>query len=116
MKFRVDTTGMRFFCVKTAEPAIDFQTKRPKATRDGEPIFEVQVVALGDDGESGLLTLRLIGEQPRKLAEGTPLRVAGLVAVPWEIDGRSGITYRAEQVQPADGAPAASGGRAAAAS
>lgn len=98
MKLPIDTGRMRFFCVKAAEPVLDFQTKRPRATRDGEPMYEVQVVGLSDDGESGLLTVRLVGPQPAKVAEGTPVAIAGLVAVPWEIDGRSGISYRAERL------------------
>lgn len=111
MKLPIDTGRMRFFCVKAAEPVLDFQTKRPRATRDGEPMYEVQLVGLSDDGESGLFTVRLIGEQPPKVAEGSPVTIAGLVAVPWEIDGRSGISYRGERLQAAN--PPASSSRAA---
>ncbi|MDP8929993.1 MAG: hypothetical protein M3O70_15850 [Actinomycetota bacterium] len=108
MKLPIDTGRMRFFCVKAAEPVLDFQTKRPRATRDGEPMYEVQVVGLRDDGESGLMTVRLVGEHPQKLAEGNLLTISGLVAVPWEIDGRSGISYRADRVEATTNSPATS--------
>lgn len=60
-----------------------------------------------------------LSEQPPGIMEGTRVIVTDLVARPWEIDGRSGISYRAASVAPsqvpnlsaAPAAPAAARGK-----
>ncbi len=112
MKLPLGTDRMRFLCIKAAEPVLDFQTKRPRATKDGEPMFEVQLVAICDE-ESSLMTVRLVGDRAPKVTEGTPVVVSELVALPWEIDGRSGISYRASRVEALPSTASASSSRTA---
>jgi hypothetical protein len=42
--------------------------------------------------------------EPKGISTGQPLKVEGLSAQTWEIDGRHGISFRAERLEPAGGA------------
>jgi hypothetical protein len=84
------------------EPVVDFTTRQPKADANGQPLFTVQVAAMyADQGE--VLAVKVAGE-PAGITAGMAVEVAGLVAQPWELGDRSGISYRAASIRPADGA------------
>lgn len=102
MKLRVDTQGMTFLLVKDAVPVRDFETKRAKANADGVPLFQVQLVAMGD-GEAEILSVKVPGE-PEGLTAGGPVTVEGLTAQAWSVEGKSGVAFYAEAVR--DGARA----------
>jgi hypothetical protein len=98
MKLPIDTSAATWLCATGPEPVIDFETKRQRADENGEPMYSVQLVLLGD-GNADLLTVKVAGE-PR-IAQGQPVRVTGLVASPWAMGDRSGVSFRAEKVEPA---------------
>jgi hypothetical protein len=50
MKLPVDTSAIAFLCAVEAEPVVDFETKRPRADENGEPLYMVQLIALSDGG------------------------------------------------------------------
>jgi hypothetical protein len=102
MKLPIDTAGLMFLLVKDAEPVRDFETKRVKADADGVPLFQVDLVAMGN-GEADIIRVRVPGE-PEDLTQGGPVTVEGLVAQPWAMEnGRSGVSFRADAIR--DGAP-----------
>jgi hypothetical protein len=71
-------------------------------------VFVVGVVAIrGKD--SSVIQVSVPGE-PKGLGVGTALRLVGLEAVPWDVEGRSGVSFRATAVVPMD-APGADPGR-----
>ena len=39
MKLPVDTSAIAFLCAVEAEPVVDFETKRPRADENGEPLY-----------------------------------------------------------------------------
>jgi MoxR-like ATPase len=47
-----------------------------------------------------ILTVRLAGVPPKGIVQGAALRVRGLSAAPRSMADRSGITYRAEVIEP----------------
>ena len=49
MRLPIDTAGLMFMLVRDAEPVRDFETKQVKADPDGVPLFQVDLVAFGDD-------------------------------------------------------------------
>jgi len=81
-------------------------------TASGLPVFVVGVVAIrGRD--SSVIQISVPGE-PQNLSVGTALRLVGLEAVPWDVDGRSGVSFRAGAVLPVEvptSEPAAGAGR-----
>ena len=38
MKLPVDTSAIAFLCTLAPKPVIDFETKRPRADENGEPL------------------------------------------------------------------------------
>ena len=48
MKLPVDTSAIAFLCALAPEPVIDFQTKQHRADENGEPLYVIQLLAMGD--------------------------------------------------------------------
>ena len=44
MKLPVDTSAIAFLCAMQAEPVVDFETRRPKADENGEPLYVIEGV------------------------------------------------------------------------
>ena len=60
MKLPVDTSAIAFLCAMPPEPLVDFETKRPRADENGEPLYSVQLLAMGD-GSADLLAVKVPG-------------------------------------------------------
>ncbi len=98
MKLPIDTTGMTFLAAGPAEPVLDFESKTAKADENGMPLFSLQVVALAEGGAE-VIGVKVAGE-PKGIAQGATVKVTGLVATPWNMGERSGVAYRAMQIEP----------------
>jgi hypothetical protein len=99
MKLPVDTSAIAFLCAVEAEPVVDFETKRPRADENGEPLYMVQLIAM-TDGAADIIAVKVPG-QPSGLRQGHPVKVSGLVAQPWTMQDRSGVAFRAARIEPA---------------
>lgn len=105
MKLRIDTTGVTFLCTRIPEQRTNFDTGAPRVDKaTGQALWQVQLIALDATGGE-VLAVTVVGEP--KVTVGQPVAVAGLVALPWSQDGRSGIAYRAEAITATDPAAAA---------
>jgi hypothetical protein len=100
MRLPIDTRGMQLICVKDPEPVVDFETRAPRADANGEPLWtlDVLVMAAGAGGE--VITITKAGK-PEGVTQGTPLEIEGLVAQPWSMGDRSGVSFRVAQLSPA---------------
>ncbi len=103
MPLRLDTSGIAFTVGSDFEPVTDYATKQPKADANGVPLVQVSLVASFKTAwgkvQSEVLTVRL--PEGKVLAPGTPVRPAGLTAIPWSQNGKSGVAYRATALEPA---------------
>jgi hypothetical protein len=99
VRLPVDTSAIAFLCAVEAEPVVDFETRRPKADENGEPLYVVQLIAL-TDGAAEILAVKVPG-LPSGLRQGHPVKVSGLVAQPWTMADRSGVAFRAARIEPA---------------
>lgn len=88
---------MTLLIAKPASPAVDFETKSVKTDPDGRPLYQVDLAAFGG-GETLVVTVRIPGNPPA-LAVSTPVRVHGLVALPWVMGERSGVSFRASALE-----------------
>ena len=70
MKLPVDTSAIAFLCAVEAEPVVDFETKRPRADENGEPLYLVQLIAM-TDGAAEILAVKVAG-MPSGLRQGPP--------------------------------------------
>src|SRR5215203_4608268 len=98
MKLPVDTSAIAFLCALKPQPVLAFDTKQPRADENGEPLFVVQLIALGE-GEAEILAVKVPG-MPSGLRQGHPVKVTGLVAQPWSMNDRAGVAFRAARVEP----------------
>jgi hypothetical protein len=100
MKLPVDTSAIAFLCAMPPEPVVDFETRRPKADENGEPLFVVQLLVMGEDS-ADLIAVKAPGVPSPAIRQGVAVKVTGLVAQPWTMADRSGVAFRAARVEPA---------------
>ena len=100
MRLPIDTAAIAFLCALAPEPVIDFETRRPKADETGEPLYVIQLLAMGD-GSADLLAVKVPGVPSPAIRQGAPVKVTGLVAQPWTMADRSGVSFKAARVEPA---------------
>jgi hypothetical protein len=105
MRLPIDTSGLTLLVGLAPEPVVDFETRRPKADENGELLYQLQLVALGSEGAE-VITVKVAGE-PKGLAAGVPVKVSALVALPWSMGDRSGVSFKASRIE-ALSAPSAS--------
>jgi hypothetical protein len=100
VKLPIDTSAIAFLCALAPEPVVDFETRRPKADENGEPLYVVQLLVMGDDS-ANLIAVKVPGVLSSGIRQGHPVKVHGLVAQPWSMNDRSGVSFRAARVEPA---------------
>lgn len=114
MKIKADVENVTFICAEVPVAVIDPATGVQRADRNGEPVFSVRL-ALLTEGASEMLAVKISG-QPKGLSMGDRVKVSGLIGSTWEIEGRSGVSFRAEKIEPVGPPVAPSPAAAAAAS
>jgi hypothetical protein len=97
MKLPIDTTAVTFLAASGAEALVDFDTKQPRIGEDGRQLYSVSLVALSAEG-ADVIPVKTAGE-PKGVSQGTAVKVTGLVATPWSIGDRSGVSFRAERIE-----------------
>ncbi|MDA0164232.1 hypothetical protein OM076_28435 [Solirubrobacter ginsenosidimutans] len=103
MRLPIDTSRLQFLVVAEAEPLKKFEDGKPREAwaprvdENGEILWRVQVVALGD-GEADIIRVVVPGDPGVKQAE--MVRVEGLTAQAWEMEGRNGMSFRAASIRP----------------
>jgi hypothetical protein len=101
MRLPIDTSRLKFLVVSDAEPLRQYEEGKPReawAPRtdvNGEQLWRVQLVALGD-GEAEIIRIAVAGDP--KVAQGEMVAVDGLTAQAWEMEGRSGMAFRAQAI------------------
>lgn len=99
MRLPIDVTTITFLAVSEPEQMTEHESDKPRLDKDGQPLFVVRLVALAE-GQAEVMAVRVAGTPPKGLAQGSPVRCTGLTATPWSMAERSGITYRAERIEP----------------
>ena len=99
MKLPVDTSAIAFLCALEPQPVLAFDTKQPRADENGEPLYVVQLIALGE-GEAEILAVKVPGMPSQAIRQGHPVKVTGLVAQPWSMNDRAGVAFRAARIEP----------------
>ena len=63
------------------------------------PLYVIQLLAMGE-GSADLLAVKVPGQPGPGLRQGAPVKVTGLVAQPWTMNDRAGVSFRAARVEP----------------
>ena len=109
MRFPIDTARLKFMVVAAPEELLQFEEGKPREAwarrtdASGDVLWRVQVVALGD-GDAEIIRVTVPGDP--KVGQGEMVRVQGMTQQAWEMDGRSGQTYRAESIRSEGRGPA----------
>src|ERR687885_913846 len=104
VRLRIDTSRLQFLVVAPAEPLRQYEEGKPRESwaprtdASGEVLWRVQLVALGD-GEADIIRVAVAGDP--NVSQGEMVRVEGLTAQAWEMDGRSGMAFRAQLIRSA---------------
>jgi hypothetical protein len=82
-------------------PVRDFNTGEPRTDKaTGLPLYEVRL-SVSSEHLDETITVRLAGE-PADVRRYMPVKVTGLTVQPWQLkNGKSGISFRAERIEPA---------------
>ena len=100
MKLPVDTSAIAFLCALEPQPVLAFDTKQPRADENGEPLYVVQLLVMGEDS-ADLIAVKAPGVPAQTIRQGHPVKVSGLIAQPWTMNDRSGVAFRAARIEPA---------------
>jgi hypothetical protein len=104
MRLPIDTSRLQFLVVAAAEPLKQYEEGKPRerwaprTDTNGELLWRVQLVALGD-GEAEIIRVSVPGDPG--VALGEMVRVDAMTAQAWEMDGRSGMAFRATAINSA---------------
>lgn len=103
MRLPIDTSEMAFQVAARPEPLRDLASGRDRTTREGAPLFIVQLITSWR-GTVGTIAVEMAREPSGDRRPGVVVEVAGLAAVSWTVGNRCGLVFRAERVEPAGGA------------
>src|SRR5918997_6642423 len=112
VRLPIDTSRLKFLVVAEAEPLKQYEEGKPReawAPRtdvNGEVLWRVQLVALGD-GEAEIIRVAVPGEP--NVSQGEMVAVDALTAQQWEMEGRSGMAFRCQAIHSADRGAGAGG-------
>ena len=109
MLLELKTDGIDFVVSKEPEPKND-ENGRQKADRTtGELLFVTELVVMDDTGAE-VIRVTTGGAAP-KVGRRQTVTVTGLRVQHWAMDGRSGLSFRADSIAPVS-APASARGAA----
>jgi hypothetical protein len=104
MRLPIDTGRLQFLVVAGAEQLRKFEDGKPREAwaprvdTNGEVLWRVELVVFGD-GQADIIRVSVAGDPG--VREGEMVRVEGLTAQAWEMDGRFGLSFRAAGVRSA---------------
>jgi hypothetical protein len=104
VKIYVDNAGKQFTVSKDPEPKNDQHGKQRNERETGRPLWSTQVFVLDETGGE-VIQVTTAGEKPT-VRQGQLVSLVQLEAIPWAMENngkaRSGVSYRALDIKPAD--------------
>jgi hypothetical protein len=98
MRFPIDVSSLTFIAGSDPAGVMDMEGRQRTDKATSAPLWGLDLVALGGNDGGEVWHVRIAGE-PKGISTGQPLRVEGLTAQTWEIDGRHGISFRADRLE-----------------
>jgi hypothetical protein len=102
VQFRIDTSDLTFIVSTPPRPMTRFGTDEIRINKDGQQIHTVELIVLSDDG-GDKIRVKVAGRP--ELRPRSEVRVTGLTAMPWEQNGKSGVSFSAESIESATARP-----------
>lgn len=95
MQLEIRTEGVDFTVSAVPVPKNDGDGRQKADRSTGELLFVTELVAMDDRGAE---VIRVTTPGEPKVSRRQPVKVAGLVVTPWAMDGRSGVSFRADTI------------------
>ena len=86
----IDSSGLTFIAVIPPEPVLDRKTEQQEADANGEPLYSIELVCIGADGDE-ILSVKFPGTPPAGIRQGMPVKVTGLMVTDRAIGDRFGV-------------------------
>jgi hypothetical protein len=102
MRFPIDVRSLQFIAGSDPAGVTDMEGRQRADKATGELLWGLDLVALGGKDGAEVWNVRIAGE-PKGISTGQPVKVEGLTAMTWEIDGRHGISFRVDRLEGAGG-------------
>ena len=100
MRFPIDVSKLSFIAGSDPAGVLDMEGRQRSDKATGEPLWGLDLVALGGDDGAEVWPVRIAGE-PKGISTGQPVHVEGLTALTWEMEGRHGVSFRVRGLQSA---------------
>jgi hypothetical protein len=104
MRFPIDVSKLSFIAGSDPAGVLDMEGRQRADKASGELLWGLDLVALGGKDGAEVWNVRIAGE-PKGISTGQPVKVQGLTAMTWEIDGRHGISFRVDGLEGTGSAP-----------
>jgi hypothetical protein len=102
MRFPIDVRSLSFIAGSDPAGVMDMEGRQRADKATGEPLWSLDLVALGGKDGPEVWHVRIVGE-PKGITTGQPVKVQGLTAMTWEIDGRHGVSFRVDGLEGSGG-------------
>lgn len=100
MELNIDVTGKEFIVTRDPSPKLDQNQEQRTDKATGLPTWSTQVCVTDNSGGE-IINISTAGSRP-EVFKGDDVDVTRLVAIAWVTNGRSGISYKAEQIAAVD--------------
>jgi hypothetical protein len=97
MRLEIKTEGVEFVVSRAPEPKGDGEGGQKADRVTGELLFTTELVAMDD---SGAEVIKVTTAGKPEVSKRQLVQVPGLIAVPWAMEGRSGVAFRADSLAP----------------
>jgi hypothetical protein len=104
MRLPIDVSSLTFIAGSDPAGVMDMEGRQRTDKATSAPLWGLDLVALGGKDGAEVWNVRMAGE-PKGISTGQPVKVQGLTAMTWEIDGRHGVSFRVDGLETAGGAP-----------
>jgi hypothetical protein len=98
MRLAIVLDGIDFVVSKEPQPKNDEAGQQKADRRTGELLFVTELVAMDDDGAE-VIKVTTGGTAP-EVTKRQLVQVTGLWVQHWAMEGRSGLTFRADSIAP----------------
>ena len=95
MRLEIRTDGVDFVVSRGPQAKNDGDGRQKADRSNGELLFTTELVAMDD---SGAEVVKVTTAGAPRVAKRQAVRVLGLVATPWNMDGRGGVAFRADSI------------------
>jgi hypothetical protein len=98
MRLPIDVRSLTFIAGSDPAGVLDMEGRQRADKATGELLWGLDLVALGGKDGAEVWHVRIAGE-PKGISTGQSLKVQGLTAMTWEIDGRHGVSFRVDGLE-----------------